>query len=64
MKMWRFKNCPRCSGDTFIDSDIDGWHEHCLMCGYTRDLPAEAIAKSKAAPGGGNRTGSAGTSAL
>lgn len=63
MKMWRFKNCPRCSGDTFIDSDFDGWHEHCLMCGYTRDLPAEAVAKSTATAGDRDRTGSDGTNA-
>ncbi len=63
MKMWRFKSCPRCSGDTFIDSDSDGWHEHCLMCGHTRDLPAEAVAKSPADAVDRNRTSSGGKSA-
>ena len=42
---WRLKGCPRCGGDTFIDNDVDGWHEHCLMCGHTRDLPAVVIAR-------------------
>ncbi len=61
MKMWRFKSCPRCSGDTFIDSDVDGWYEHCLMCGHSRDLPAEAVGKSPAAAGNRDRTDSGGT---
>ena len=47
MKMWRFKSCSRCGGDTYVDGDAGGWYEHCLMCGHTRDLPAEAIAQSK-----------------
>jgi len=45
---WRLKGCPRCGGDTFVESDIDGcWYEHCLMCGYTRDLPAMVVATAK-----------------
>ncbi|KKN30529.1 hypothetical protein LCGC14_0833140 [marine sediment metagenome] len=43
---WRLKHCSRCGGDTFVESDIDGcWYEHCLMCGYTRDLPAPGAHK-------------------
>jgi len=38
MVKWRFKACPRCNGDVFIDSDIDGWYEQCLMCSFRRDL--------------------------
>ena len=34
----RFRSCPRCGGDTFIDRDVYGWYEHCLQCGYLRDL--------------------------
>lgn len=32
--MWRFKACPRCGGDNFIDRDRDGWYEQCLQCGH------------------------------
>ena len=35
---WRLKSCDRCGGDTFIDSDMDGWYEQCLQCGYMGDL--------------------------
>ena len=41
MLMWKFKACPRCSGDLFIYRDIDSWNEQCLQCCYwreTRDL--------------------------
>ncbi len=38
MPRWRLKACPRCSGDSFIDSDVDGWYEQCLMCGHRREL--------------------------
>ena len=58
MKRWRFKSCPRCNGDTFIDNDIDGWYEHCLMCGHTRDLPAEAVAHVAASAQAKKKTGS------
>ncbi len=63
MKMWRFKSCPRCNGDTFIDSDIDGWYEHCLMCGHSRDLPAEAVTKSLAIAADRNQAEAGGTDA-
>lgn len=36
--MLRFKNCPRCKGDVFVDRDYHGWYEQCLQCGYQRDL--------------------------
>jgi len=38
MATWRLKSCPRCVGDTFIEKDIDGWIERCLLCGYSREL--------------------------
>ena len=38
MVTWNLKACPRCKGDTFIDRDIDGWVEHCILCGYSRDV--------------------------
>lgn len=36
--MWRFRGCPKCGGDLFIDYDINGWYEECLQCGYLHDL--------------------------
>lgn len=36
--MWRFKGCPKCGGDLFVDYDLNGWYEECLQCGYLRDL--------------------------
>ncbi len=32
--MWRFRCCPRCKGDLWIEKDFDGWYERCLQCGY------------------------------
>ena len=37
-EMWRFKGCPKCGGDVFIDYDLNGWYEECLQCGYLHDL--------------------------
>lgn len=45
MVLWRFKSCPRCGGDTFIDRELNRWYEHCLQCGYMCDL--ENIIKVK-----------------
>jgi ribosomal protein S27AE len=36
--MWKFKSCPRCGGDFFIDKDIDGWYAQCLQCAYRQEL--------------------------
>ena len=36
--LWRFKGCPKCGGDLFIDYDVNGWYEECLQCGYLHDL--------------------------
>ncbi len=38
MVMWKFKNCPRCGGDIFIDKDMYGWYEQCLQCSHRCDL--------------------------
>lgn len=39
MVMWKFKSCPRCGGDIFIDRELDSWYEQCLQCGYLCDMP-------------------------
>ncbi len=41
MVTWQLKACPRCGGDVFIASDVDGWYQECLQCSYRRDLPDE-----------------------
>ena len=33
------KRCPKCGGNIFLDRDICGWHEQCLQCGRSSDLP-------------------------
>ncbi len=38
MAWWKFKSCPRCDGDMFIDREQYGWYEDCIQCGYGRDL--------------------------
>jgi len=35
---WKFKSCPRCGGDVFLDKDQYSWCEHCVQCGHVRDL--------------------------
>ena len=38
MAVWKLKSCPRCTGDIFIQRELDGWYEECLACGYRRDI--------------------------
>ncbi len=38
MVKWKYRSCPRCDGDIFIDRDLHGWFEQCLQCGYVRNL--------------------------
>lgn len=38
MAIWQLKNCPRCTGDIFVQREIDGWYGECLKCGYRRDV--------------------------
>jgi DNA-directed RNA polymerase subunit M/transcription elongation factor TFIIS len=45
--MWRFKSCPKCEGDLFIDSDMNGWYVQCLQCGYLSDLDSMLKAKKE-----------------
>jgi hypothetical protein len=45
MVTWRLKACPRCGGDTYIDKDIDGWYQQCLLCAYRRELKELNIPK-------------------
>lgn len=47
--MWRFKMCPRCRGDIFIEADMGMWFEKCLQCGYERELKSVVELKKPAA---------------
>jgi len=44
MVTWKFKGCPRCKGDIFIDQETDGYYEHCLLCGYVREIETVTLA--------------------
>ncbi|MBN1191379.1 MAG: hypothetical protein JXA46_16605 [Dehalococcoidales bacterium] len=41
--MWRYKGCPRCHGDIFIEEDVDASYLKCLQCGYEKALNTEVI---------------------
>lgn len=50
--MWRFKSCLKCSGDVFLDKDIDGWYEQCLQCGHTQYLDSMFEVREQRSGGG------------
>ena len=63
MVMWKFKGCPRCKGDMFINRGLDGWYEQCLQCSYQHKLKSLAEFKEQSsrrekelAGAGGNPT--------
>ena len=58
MVRWKFKSCPRCMGDVFIDRDIDGWYEQCLLCAYHRELKNIDEFKNHTVSVGGTRINS------
>jgi len=42
--MWKYKSCPRCRGDVYIDDDLDRTYIKCLQCGYEKELPRKLLA--------------------
>ena len=39
MVVWKFKACPKCHGDCFVDMDVDKqWYMACLQCGWQKEL--------------------------
>jgi DNA-directed RNA polymerase subunit M/transcription elongation factor TFIIS len=45
--MWKFKSCPKCAGDLFVDGDRNGWYVECLQCGYLSDLDSMLKVKNE-----------------
>ena len=36
MTKWKFRSCPRCSGDVYVEKDNEETYERCLQCGYVK----------------------------
>ena len=36
--MIKFKSCPKCSGDLYLNRDCYGSYLNCFQCGYIKDL--------------------------
>ena len=41
-EMIKFKVCPRCHGDLYLNEDVFGKYLNCLQCGYMKDSEAPA----------------------
>jgi len=59
MVTWKLKACPRCKGDIFIGQETDGWYEHCLLCGYVREIKTVAPKSSGESSAEENESGRA-----
>jgi ribosomal protein L37AE/L43A len=46
--MWRFKGCPKCRGDVYLDKDSNGWFEECLQCGHVQYLGSVSFVDKRA----------------
>ena len=42
MATWKFKGCPKCGGDVFLDRDLEDWYEQCLQCSYRHEMKSIA----------------------
>jgi hypothetical protein len=53
--LYRFKSCPRCNGDVYLDRDEFSWYEQCLQCGFMNymekliDLKKRSVSEEEAA---------------
>ena len=45
--MIRFKACPKCAGDLYVNKDVQGNFLNCLQCGYLKDIKEAAETLSK-----------------
>ena len=50
MEMIRFKACPKCGGDLYVNKDIHGDFLNCLQCGYLKDLTEETEIPRQSVP--------------
>ena len=41
--MIKFKGCPKCHGDLYLNQDMYGKYWNCLQCGYVREPHSEAV---------------------
>jgi len=49
---WNLKACPRCGGDLFTETDLDGWqYATCLQCSYSREISAVLVSREIVSPG-------------
>ena len=55
--MIKFKVCPRCHGDLYLNEDVFGKYFNCLQCGYMKDqqtkdqeAPVAIIKKTRSKP--------------
>jgi hypothetical protein len=39
--MIKFKACPKCKGDLYLNRDMYGKYLNCFQCGYLKDLTSE-----------------------
>ena len=40
--MIKFKGCPKCQGDLYLNQDMYGNYFNCLQCGYTKDVTGDS----------------------
>ena len=45
--MYWFKQCPRCSGDLVVESDVYGTFVSCMQCGMCKDVPSADVDPSQ-----------------
>ena len=41
------KNCPRCGGDIYCESDVYGSYIECAQCAFLRDVSSEALWRAR-----------------
>ena len=42
MTKWKYRSCPRCSGDVYVEKDNEETYERCLQCGYVK-VPGNSL---------------------
>ncbi len=39
----KFKGCPKCQGDLYLNRDSYGRYVSCIQCGFVKDLSEQAV---------------------